>query len=245
MYLVESETTIINGRNRKAKRVGIKTRLMKKIFAFIILGLFAISCAKSRLVTQKTNSKKHEIETSYNGMLSKPILADLEIENIRKEVNYQGKLNLSMADLKLNAKQLFLATFSCDFVVDPIYTTTVTKENLRTKDITIKLTGLPAKYSKIYQVDSLPKSIGQFYALDNPIKRVEYINSIDENNPRIGVDITLGSKGLSSVQIDYPFAGEIMRGYFSAENFSKLRYHRLVAATDSDQDGFHITGLLL
>jgi len=215
---------------------------MKKIYFFALLGLVASSCATSKLTTKSTNAKKHEIEASYNGMVSKPLLADLSIENKRKEVTYEGMLNLPMADLKLNAKQLFLETHSCDYIVDPIYSTTVVKENLKTKEVTIKLTGLPAKYSNIYQVDSLPKSIGQFYALDKPIERVDYLNSVEEFTPRIGTDLTFGSKGLIGLQLDYLLKNEKLRGYISYEYFNKMNSSFDLEVSDTSSVGTQVTG---
>jgi hypothetical protein len=177
-------------------------------------------------------------------MLSKPIIADLDIEKTRKEVTYQGLINLPLADLKLNAKQLFLETHACDYVVDPIFTTTVEKENLKTKSITIKVTGLPAKYSKIYQVDSLPKSIGELYALDNPIKRVQYLNSVDTYTPNTGVDLTFGTAGQVGIQLDYPFKDEIMRGYLSYESFIESQREFSYNLEDSSGSTSSGSGLL-
>jgi len=195
---------------------------MKKIFYLFLISVFATSCATSKLTTKSTNAKLHEIEASYNGMVSKPLMVDVDVENSRKEVTYNGQLNLPLKDLKSNAKQLFLETHSCEYVVDPIYSITVVKENNKNKEITIKVTGFAAKYTNIYQVDSLPKSIGQFYALQKPVDRVSYINEITEINPKIGAELSYGSFGHFGLQIDYPFAKNFLRGYAAFESYSSL-----------------------
>lgn len=157
---------------------------------------------------------------NVNGMVSRPLLADLSVDNVRKEITYAAKINISDSDRKANAKQLFLETHNCDFIVDPIYTNTYTDINGKTKEIQIKLTGLPAKYSKITQVDSLPKSIQQYQTLMNPVERVNYVNSIDEGSPTVGVEINLGTKGQQGIQVDFLMKNEKARIYFAAENYN-------------------------
>ena len=195
--------------------------MKKLIISFVGLAVLA-SCANSKKITKLTDSKDPVMNQNVNGMISRPLLADLTVDNTRKEVTYQAKLNISEKDRKANAKQLFLETHNCDFIVDPIYTSTYTDMNGKTKEIQIKLTGLAAKYSKITQVDSLPKSIQQYQTLMNPVERVNYINSIDESSPTVGVELNLGSGGQQGIQVDFLMKNEIARIYFAAENFNKV-----------------------
>jgi hypothetical protein len=210
---------------------------MKKILLFGIGMAVLSSCANTKKITKITDSKDPVMNQNVNGMVSRPLLADLSVENTRKEVTYSAKLNISEIDRKANAKQLFLETHNCDFIVDPIYTNTYTDINGKTKEIQIKLTGLPAKYSKITQVDSLPKSIQQYQALMNPVERVNYVNSIDEGSPTVGVEINLGTAGQQGIQVDILMKNEKARIYFAAENYNNANPNFTMNFEDS-------TGLL-
>lgn len=196
---------------------------MKKLLLVSTSLLLMYSCSTSKLVTKSSNAKDPVIEASHNGIVSRPLMADVSVENVRKEVTYIAPVYLSSTDQKSNAHQLFLETHNCDFIVDPVYTTTITKENKVDKEITIRLTGLPAKYTKFYQVDSIPKSVQQFKLLENPIARKSYINSIDETitQPKLGIDLNSGLNGLLGFQIDYEINSK-MRSYVSYENLRTI-----------------------
>jgi hypothetical protein len=176
----------------------------KLLFATLSLGLFA--CAPSKLLVKKTNMKENNIEASKTGLVMRPLLADLEVTTERKSITYKAPINLSMVDLKSNAMQLFLETNKCDYVVDPIFTTTTTIENKKLSLIEIKLTGLPATYKKIYQVDSLPKSVTQYANLSKNQTRLEYFNSVDEIQNKIGLELVTGN--YNGIQLDFPLAAD-------------------------------------
>ena len=177
---------------------------MKSKLLFVGLVLVMSSCAPSKLIIKKTNAKEYNLETAKTGLVMRPLLADLDVNIERKIVSYSGPLNLDMSDLKNNAMQLFLETYKCDYVVDPIFTTTSTLENKKLSQIEIKLTGLSASYKKIYQVDSLPKSITQYANLNKNLTRLDYYNSIDEVKNKIGLEFLVGNN--RGIQIDYPLS---------------------------------------
>ena len=177
---------------------------MKSKLLFVGLVLVMSSCAPSKLIIKKTNAKEYNLETAKTGLVMRPLLADLDVNIERKIVSYSGPLNLDMSDLKNNAMQLFLETYKCDYVVDPIFTTTSTLENKKLSQIEIKLTGLSATYKKIYQVDSLPKSITQYANLNKNLTRLDYYNSIDEVKNKIGLEFVAGNN--KGFQIDYPMS---------------------------------------
>ena len=177
----------------------MKTKLF---FASLLLGV--ASCAPSKLLVKKTNSKEYNVEVNQTGVVMRPLLADLDVVTERKSVTYKAPINLSMSDIKNNAMQLFLETHKCDYVVDPIFTTSTTVENKKLTLIEVKLTGLSATYKKIYQVDSLPKSVSQDANLSKKQTRLDYYNSIDEIQNRIGLDLVMGN--YNGLQIDYPLA---------------------------------------
>jgi hypothetical protein len=173
---------------------------------FLVLGLiFGIfACAPSKLISKKTNAREYNLETAKTGVVMRPLLADLDVNIERKSVVIAGPINLDLSDLKNNAMQLFLETYKCDYVVDPIFTTTTTEENKQVKQIEIKLTGLAATYKKIYQVDSLPKSITQYADLNKSFTRLEYFNSYEEVSSKIGLEFWTGNN--KGFQIDYPLS---------------------------------------
>ena len=174
----------------------------KLLVVGLVLGMY--SCAPSKLIIKKTNAKEYNLETAKTGLVMRPLLADLDVNIERKVVTYVGPINLDMSDLKNNAMQLFLETYKCDYVVDPIFTTTSTLENKKLSQIEIKLTGLSASYKKIYQVDSLPKSVSQYANLNKNLARLDYYNSIDEVKNKIGLEFLVGNN--KGVQIDYPLS---------------------------------------
>lgn len=189
---------------------------MKKIsntlqLSVIVLLLVISSCSKKMLVTKSTNSRDYQLNAHQSGLILRPLVADLQVESARKEVAYNtplnkkksDPLNLRLSDLKSNALQLFMTTHNCDYVVDPIFSKTVSKSRGRLREYIINVSGFPAKYSKIYQVDTLPKSVVQYDKLKKPVRRLDYINSIDENDPKYGLEGTVGNVG--GVQFDYLF----------------------------------------
>lgn len=199
-----------------------KNKTMKKIILVGFIAGILSSCSSSKKVTESTNAKDPILNQNVNGLITRPLLADLSVDKVRKEVTYTANLKISEIDRNANAMQLFLDTHQCDFVVDPIFTNTKTDINGRTKEIKIKLTGLPAKYENIKQVDEIPKSIEQYRVLANPVMRNDYINSIEESNPTIGVEVNLGRGGQQGIQVDFLLKNEIMRGYISAESFNAV-----------------------
>ena len=104
---------------------------MKNYYYLILCVLiFATSCSKKMLVTKSTNSRDYQLNAHQSGLLMRPMLADLQVESIKKEVTYVAPINkmkrdpllLKKSDYKSNALQLFLTTHNCDYVVDPVFT---------------------------------------------------------------------------------------------------------------------------
>ena len=168
----------------------------------LMFGMFA--CAPTKFISRRTDAKEYNIETAKTGVVMRPLMADLDVNIERKSIVYSAPLNLDMKDLKNNAMQLFLETYKCDYVVDPIFTTTQTSENKKLSQIEIKLTGLSATYKKIYQVDSLPKSVKQYADLNKNVVRLDYMNFHEEDNSQIGLEFWTGNN--KGFQIDYPLS---------------------------------------
>ena len=175
------------------------------------------SCSTVKKITKSTNSRDVQIDVNQSGLVLRPLMADLSVENVRKEVVFTAPVNIPLDDMKQNALDLFLTTHECDQVVDPVFTVTKTENGNKLKEVTIKVTGLPAKYTKIYQVDSLPKSVSQYAQLSKPFVRLDYLNSIDESDPTTGVEINLGT--FRGLQLDFAMGNGNLRGYASLDSY--------------------------
>lgn len=196
------------------------------IFLFVVLCLTISSCSVNREVLTRQESKTALLAPHSTGMLVKPVIADLEITKERKTINYEADLKLPINDLKDNATRVFLETHKCDYIVDPKFVRTSSSDDGLAKSIEYVLTGYAAVYSKVYQVDSLPKSIVQYAELPLKKETDNFVTSYNRTQKGVSVGIEfattpIGEDGLYAVQIDYGpnFTGwlEGMRYYFGIE----------------------------
>jgi hypothetical protein len=199
---------------------------MRKIIPILLVVLLFTSCSIHRQITKDTKSHDPEINAASFGMVIKPIVADLKVEATKQSVTYIADLKLPLNELKNNAMELFLTTHKCDYVVDPIFSRVTTVENSRLSDIKITITGFPATYSKIYQVDSLPKSVVQYSSISLPVKRVDYTNN-NTNSINIektkckhfGMEVFTKGSSLIGAQVDYAKNVNGLHYYLSIENY--------------------------
>lgn len=196
---------------------------MKKIIP--ILGVVLLtSCSIHREIKKDTKSHDPEVNPTAVGMVIKPIVADLKIESVKQSVTYTADLKLPLSEIKNNAMELFLTTYKCDYVVDPIYSKVTTVENSQLSEIQITITGFPATYSKIYQADSLPKSIIQYASITLPVKRVEYVNSLvsEVKGKSFGMEFSYGlmPSGFVAAQVDYAKNIHGLHYYMAFEKYS-------------------------
>jgi len=192
---------------------------MKKIIP--ILGVVLLtSCSIHREIRKDTKAHDPEVNPTSVGMVIKPIVADLKIVSVKQSVTYTADLKLPLSEIKNNAMELFLTTHKCDYVVDPIYSKVTTVENSQLSQIQITITGFPATYSKIYQVDSLPKSVVQYSSINLPVKRVEYTNSIvaETKGKSFGMEFFTGP--FVGAQIDYAKNINGLHYYMSLEQYT-------------------------
>lgn len=194
---------------------------MKKIIPVLLGVLTLSSCSIHRQITKDTKAHDPEVNAASFGMVIKPIVADLKVESAKQSVTYTADLKLPLSELKNNAMDLFLSTHKCDYVVDPVFSRVSTVDNSILSDIKITITGFPASYSKVYQVDSLPKSVMQYSSISLPVKRVEYINSITEETKgkAFGMEFASGTSFVGA-QIDYAKDVNGLHYYFSIENYT-------------------------
>jgi len=207
----------------------MKNREFIVLFTFIVLFFTVSSCSVNREVLTRQTSKTALLAPHSTGILVKPVIADLEISKERKTINYKADMKLPIKDLKDNATKVFLETHKCDYIVDPKFVQTSSLDDGVAKSIEYVLTGFAAVYSKVYQVDSLPKSVVQYAELPLKKETDNFVTSYDNTEKGVSVGIEfatkpIGEDGLNPVQIDYgpnytgPLAGT--RYYFGIEKSS-------------------------
>lgn len=186
--------------------------MRKYIIYSLVSLLFFGSCST---LTKTTNSSNNEIKAFESGLVMRPLLADLEVENTRKSVEYIVPDYMSIKkDGKQNALLAFKKAHKCDYVVDPIFEIATSKG--RINEVKITLSGYSATYSNIRQVDTLPKSITQFNILNKSVKELDYLNSFSDIEPTMGVEfMTLQYNGF---QFDKVLTNSKNRFYFGLES---------------------------
>ncbi len=196
---------------------------MKKLIPILGVALLT-SCSVHREIKKDTKAHDPEINASSFGLVIKPIVADLKVGSAKQSVTYTADLKLPLSEIKNNAMDLFLTTHKCDYVVDPVYSRVTTVENSRLSEIKLTLSGFPATYSKVYQVDSLPKSVLQYSTISLPVKRVEYITAMESETKgkSFGMEFYTGfvPSGVVGAQIDYAKDVNGLHYYIAFDKYS-------------------------
>lgn len=180
---------------------------MKRKFYYLlpVIGMIALNaCSLQEEIVTRNQSKKADLQVRETGMIVKPVVADLDISNEKKSVVYVADLKIPLNNINDNTMQLFLETFKCDYIIDPKFVRKTTVNNSKLKQIEVTLTGFPATYKRIYQVDSLPKSITEYANINLPIKTTDYISlyQADERGSNLGMEFYAGTSFVGS-QIDF------------------------------------------
>ena len=192
---------------------------MKKNYLSLAIwvGLVFASCSLKRNVTTDKSIHSPRLEVTESKLYVKPVVADLKITPEKKSVEFSADLKIPLSEIQNNALNLFLTTYNCDYVIDPVYTQVTTIENSKLNSITLKVTGFPATYEKLYQVESLPNSIVQSSQINLPVKRVEFINEIKENTTGGILGFEFVPVGSMLFQLDYSKSQSGLHYYFSAD----------------------------
>jgi hypothetical protein len=195
---------------------------MKKHFQFAgticIAAIILASCSVQKEVYRKQEAKNPSLNTHATGVVLKPIVADLDISKEKKTITYKADINLPMSDLKANATRVFLETHKCDYIIDPQFVRTSTSSHGLVKEVEYVLTGFAATYTKVYQVDSLPKSVIEYAQIQLPVERVEFSTLNDRTLSSLGLEFASGLT-FAGAQIDYaPVVGGF-RYYVGLENY--------------------------
>ena len=75
--------------------MNFKLNFMKKLIYIGAFSSLIFSCSVSKKITKYRDSKDPILNQNVNGMLSRPLLADLSVDNVRKEVTYNALLKIS------------------------------------------------------------------------------------------------------------------------------------------------------
>jgi hypothetical protein len=188
---------------------------MKKIQILGAVGVavFLGSCAST---TQITHTDTNEIKFYESGVVTRPLLADVEVGQSRESVTYDVPYYMSAKkEGRENALLKFKKEHNCDYVIDPVYE--VTYKTGRKGEVTIALNGYPARYSNIKQVDTLPKSVTQYNKLLKIHEDKEVLNFIEEKEPTMGIELTALS--YIGAQFDKKLANSGNRFYAAAEGY--------------------------
>lgn len=197
---------------------------MKNHFQFAaticIAALALASCSVQKEVYRKQEAKNPALYAHTTGVVLKPIVADLDISKEKKTIAYKADINLPLNDLKANATRVFLETHKCDYIIDPQFVRTATSSHGLVKEVEYVLTGFAATYAKVYQVDSLPKSVIEYAQIQLPVERVEFstLNDRTLRGSSLGMEFASGLN-FAGAQIDYaPVVGGF-RYYVGLENY--------------------------
>lgn len=196
---------------------------MKSIDLRVILLLLSttllLSCSVQKNINKSEESKNPSVNASSTGLVVKPVVADLEISSNKKSIIYKADISLPISDLKANAIKTFLDSNKCDYVIDPQFVRTINSTDNKIKEVEFTLTGFPATFKKLYQTDSLPKSVIEFSQIKLQVERVEFntLNQSTTRGARFGLEFGSGLN-FSGAQVDVRLA-QNFNFYFSYEEY--------------------------
>lgn len=196
---------------------------MKKLLYFFALAHFIQSCApvastisvstKDKLSTLKRDS---DIKVTGPQVVTKPILANLDVNMERKKTIFNTTIALSAGkeaarkEAEQKAEFRFLEEHQCDFVMDPYLETDISyNEGDAFYRISVALTGLSVTYKKFTELDSLPKIFTQMNNL--PSRTLPLIASISSNQ-----------KSVTEKYTDWGFIAGAGLGWFSGNQNANI-----------------------
>lgn len=212
---------------------------MKKLYLLLISSSILASCAT---ITKVTNSNTNIMETHESGIVMRPMLADVEVSQERKSIEYIVPYYMSAKkDGKENAILQFKKTHKCDYIVDAVFQ--IITETGKKNETKIIVNGYAASYSNIRQVDSLPKSVIQYGMLPKNVKVLDYLNTFEEKIPSYGIEATF--LAYSGVQVDKILSNSKNRFYLSVEGYGLLGGNDITVNADFvDKSNDNIMGSL-
>lgn len=176
---------------------------MKTLLKLSLLSAILASCHTFNGLTQSVETKEPTMDINTPTVLIKPVLADLDIAEAQKTAVYTVDLNLNSAERLENAKDYFLKTNKCDLIVNPRYVTVEKTVNAKVSEVTIEVSGFPATYKKVYQVDKLDESVFTYNTLNVQVKSDNFISKNLTMKEGSEFFISLGGGTYAGVELGY------------------------------------------
>ena len=79
--------------------------MKKPIFILFFAIVIFTSCSTSRFVEKSTNSRDYQVNASNTTLVLRPLMADIAVDNDRKEISYTSQNIFSVENLKANGNQ--------------------------------------------------------------------------------------------------------------------------------------------
>ena len=184
---------------------------LSRFISAVFVCSFFFSCG---ITTKVIDTDTNKMDFYESGVFTRPLVADIIVQDDRVSVEYSVPDYMKVKkDGKQNALITFKNQHNCDFVIDPVYEI-VTKTGA-SSEVNIILSGYPAKYENIQQVDTLPHSILQYATIPKDSREISFLNSETENPTTMGVDL-IPLTSYAGFQFDKALNSN-MRGYVSFE----------------------------
>lgn len=147
---------------------------MKKFILFCLIIPIVQSCSPVSTISISSKDKfstlRRDSDIKVNGpqVVTKPLLANLEIDMERKKTTLSTTISYSLSkefarkEAEQKAEFLFIDEHQCDFVLDPYFDTEIShSQGDGFYRINVVITGLSVTYKKFSEIDSLPKIFTQ------------------------------------------------------------------------------------
>ncbi len=152
---------------------------VSNFFLFALLALFAASCSTTTTMT----SKRMDIYGS--GVIQHPVVAELDVKDIKVTGNAQSSSTSSVADVRNNAIADALKNANADVLIEPVFET-----ETRQGVTSVKVTGFPGTYTgfRLATPEDVP-------LLDMGILQKATVAEPQEEKKRSNTGAILGSLG--------------------------------------------------
>jgi len=213
---------------------------MKTLLKLSLLSTILASCHSFNGLTQSVETKEPTMDINTPTVLIKPVLADLDIADAQKTTVYTVDLDLSSAERIENAKDHFLKTNKCDLIVNPRYVMVEKSANAKVSGVTIEVTGFPATYEKVYQVDKLDESVFTYNTLNVQVKSDNFISKNIMKKEGSEFFISLGGGTYAGIELGYfPDVDKPIYFYGTFENYPFAPENGEINVTIEDPNGIY------
>lgn len=202
-----------------------KFKSMKKTNILILsIALLSQSCATISTTFKHTFStlrRPSDIVVSAPQVVTKPILANLDIDMEKKKTSFNTTIPISESrefarkEAEQKAEFRFLEEHQCDFVLDPYLETEISYvEGDEYYRVSVKVTGLPVSYKKFTELDSLPRIFVDMSKL--PGRNIPLIASLSSKRTSSSDHTEFGVMG--GMNFSWFSGDETLNSYLGAAN---------------------------